>query len=584
MKRIIYFALLVAGLFAGTAEAVTCDSVKITYKLHGQTRRFNTSFCHRDDGSVVMKWDIVRNLKTWHGSYIMLPEAVENAMSLSYLMPEDGNNVTLPAGETFAILSRRALADLTQRGKVTLNRIEWTLTSAPDAGTVTAVSRPSGATMSVLNNESLPLVTSMQGNPLEINWTARIIDDTPKTTRQLIAEDRGRSGGIYYAYPFTTDEMPAIPDGYEVAFLSHYGRHGSRWLNKTWEYDEAMAAMDSAARIDGLTPLGRDVRDRLRVIVDQAEGNGGALSPLGERQHRQIAERIYRRFPHLFTDTARHIESFSSTTPRCIISMAAFNERLKELNPALKIRRHASPGDMRFISYSNPEMKAINNDSAPWWNALEAWRDSVLEPDRLMASLFTDPAGIKHPVRMMWLLHDIAVDTQDVEPGVELLDIFTDDELYHLWSCLNYKMYYLHGNNPATGAPGPRSASSLLRHFTADIDSATMGLRADRSVTLRFGHDTALMRLMALMNMDGSDASISSPRDIDGRWTDFLLTPMGANLQVVLLTSTRGDEPLILLRHNERTARLPLPALPGGYYRWSDVRRLWTANADRAEK
>lgn len=581
MKRILYIILLLAGLIPPTASALTCDSVKITYKLHGQTRRFNTSFCHRDDGSVIMSWDIVRNLRTWHGSYIMPSEAVKSGTSLSYLMPEDGNHVTLTDDETFAIISQQTLADLTLNGKATINGMHWTLTSAPGAGTLTAVSQPSGATMTVLNNPSLPLVTSMQGNPLEINWTAAIVDNSPRTTRQLIAEAPGRSGGIYYAYPFTTDEMPPLPDGYKVVFLSHYGRHGSRWLNKTWEYDEAMAAMDSAARTGGLTPLGEDVRQRLRVIVDQAEGNGGALSPLGERQHRQIAERMFHRFPALFTGPASHVESYSSTTPRCIISMAAFNERLKELNPSLSIQRHASPGDMRFISYSNPEMKAINSDTAPWWNDLEAWRDSVLEPGRLMASLFTEPEGIRQPVRMMWLLHDIAVDTQDVEPGVELLDIFTDDELYHLWSCLNYKMYYLHAYNPATGAPGPRSAASLLEHFVTDIDSVATGLRDNRSVTLRFGHDTALMRLMALMNMEGADASIDTPRDIDGRWTDFLLTPMGANLQVILLTSPH-DEPLILLRHNERTARLPLPSLPGGYYRWSDVRQLWTKNISSA--
>ena len=44
----------------------------------------------------------------------------------------------------------------------------------------------------------------------------------------LIAEEPGRSGGIYYAYPVTHDVMPPIPDGYEVSFISHYGRHGSR--------------------------------------------------------------------------------------------------------------------------------------------------------------------------------------------------------------------------------------------------------------------------------------------------------------------------------------------------------------------
>lgn len=581
MKRSITILFLLAATICHIAAA-DCDSVKLVYKLHGQTRRFNTSFCHRPDGGITMSWDIVRNLKTWRGSYTMSSEAVANGNTLSYLMPEDGNHATLGHNETFAILSRNALETLNNKGHVTLNGIEWERISAPGTPELVVRHTPTGACMTVANNMSLPLILSMQGNPLEINWTATVVNPKLQGPRQLIADKPERSGGIYYAYPFTTDEMPQVPEGYNVAFISHYGRHGSRWLIKTWEYDEALAALDSAAAVNGLTPLGIDALQRLRVIVAQSRGNKGALSPLGERQHRGIAERMLRRFPALFTGAGAHVEAFSSVEPRCIMSMAAFNERLKEINPALSIRRHAAPGDMRFISYSNPEMKAVNNDSSPWWNSLEAWRDSVLKPERLMASLFTNPDGVDNPVRLMWMLHDIAVDVQDVEPGVELLDLFTADELYDLWSCLNYKMYYLHGNNPATGAPGPRSAAALLRHFVADIDSVANGKRKGRTATLRFGHDTALLRLMALMNINGADAEIERAADYADGWQDFNLTPMAANLQVVVLTSPT-DEPLVLIRHNEQITSLPLEQLSGGYYRWADVKRLWSASAYKAE-
>lgn len=394
------------------------------------------------------------------------------------------------------------------------------------------------------------------------------------TAREQIAGTPGKSGGIYYAYPYDSDVMPQVPEGYKVAFISHYGRHGSRWLIKTWEYDEAIAALDSAAQKKGLTPLGSDVLSRLKIIAAQAEGNAGALSPKGERQHRGIAERMVRRFPALFADSAR-IEAFCSVEPRCIMSMAAFCERMKELNPTLHIQRHASPGDMQFISYSNPEIKAVNNPSSPWWGELETWRDSVLEPQRLMASLFTHPDKVAQPKRLQWILHDIAVDVQDVEPGVELLDIFTDDELFNLWQALNYKMYYLHGNNPATEAAGPKSARNLLNHIIADVDSAATGQRDNRSATLRFGHDTALLRLLALMHIEGASAVIDNPDKYHKYWQDFALTPMAANLQIVLLTSDNGDEPLVHIRHNERPAKLPIKEKTPHFYLWSDVKDLW---------
>lgn len=410
-------------------------------------------------------------------------------------------------------------------------------------------------------------------------WAALAVSAVPalaaeKTPRQLIAEIPERSGGIYYAYPHEDDIMPEIPKGYEVAFISHYGRHGSRWIIKTWEYHESIAALDSAAQHNGLTPLGNDVLRRLRIIEAQARGNEGALSPKGEAQHRGIAERLLLRFPDVLNDSAQ-IEAYSSTEPRCIMSMAAFCERMKELKPGLAIKRHASPGDMAFISWSNPEIKAVNKPDSPWWKDLEDWRDSVLKPQRLMAALFTDPLGVENPTRLMWMLHDVAVDVQDVDPGVELLDIFTTDELYNLWQALNYKMYYLHGNNPATKAAGPRSARSLLNHIVADIDSAATGSRPHRAATLRFGHDTALLRLLALAKIEGATEVVDNPAEYADHWQDFALTPMAANLQIILLTSCEGKEPLIHIRHNERPAVLPIKNTHRYFYPWTAVRSLW---------
>lgn len=167
MKRSITILFLLAATICQIAAA-ECDSVKLVYKLHGQTRRFNTSFCHRPDSGITMSWDIVRNLKTWRGSYSMSPEAVANGNTLSYLMPEDGNHATLSRNETFAILSRHALEALDKEGRVTLNGIEWERTSTPGSPEIVARNTTSGACMTVANNPSLPLILSMQGNPLEI--------------------------------------------------------------------------------------------------------------------------------------------------------------------------------------------------------------------------------------------------------------------------------------------------------------------------------------------------------------------------------------------------------------------------------
>lgn len=567
MKKL--FSILALGVAALTVSAQNFgDTITLTYKLHGQTRKFATVFSKEKDGAVKLDWSIVRNLKLWEGSYTMLPRSVASGSRISYLMPEDGNHVTLPEGETFAMLSQETFDLLLAGNPAKINGATWTPSPIRSNTALEAVS-DEGARMSVALTPGFPLIVSMQNNPLEINWTASWKVAYDRQAMKEIYENPDKSGGIYYAYPYSDDVMLEIPDGYKVSHMSHYGRHGSRWVIRDYEYDILIDTLSTRR----LTPYGEDVLRRVKLLADHARGHKGELTPLGERQHRGIAERMYRRFPELFVDSTA-IQAYSSTEPRCIISMAAFSERLKELNPALQISRHASPGDMRFISYSNPDAKAVNDSSSAWWGKLLAHRESVLNPDRLMKSIFVDPVDYKSGVYLAMLLHDIAIDTQDAEPGIELLDIFTLDELYALWQSLNYKMYYLHGNNPRTDFAGPRSADNLVRHFVADIDSAIAG--SVQPVTLRFGHDTALLRLLARMGVEGADAVIYDPGDYSKHWVDFSLTPMAGNLQVILLTSDKaGNEPLVVFRLNERPVALTAlkTNYPDNIYPWSAVKK-----------
>lgn len=172
MKRFLYILLMaLATLSAGAI--CRQDSVRLTYKLHGQTRRFAATFSHNDDGSVRMDWAIERNLKMWRGSYTMSPRAVETARTMSFLMPEDGRHVQLPDSETFAILSKTAFTALRDLGEMQWNNTTYRLDSIHN-GIIQATDIEEGAVIKVLDDPDFPIITSMTDNPLEINWTAEI--------------------------------------------------------------------------------------------------------------------------------------------------------------------------------------------------------------------------------------------------------------------------------------------------------------------------------------------------------------------------------------------------------------------------
>lgn len=425
---------------------------------------------------------------------------------------------------------------------------------------------------------------------------------TPEDIKREFKAAPGKSGGIYYAYPFTTDSVPDFPEGYEAVYISHYGRHGSRWAINEAQYPLVINILEEQMYAGNLTPEGKEVLRKIKIISEHAKGHAGELSPLGQRQHKGIARRMMQRTPKLFADSSE-VSALASIVPRCIISMAAFTEGLKEINPTLQITRSASPGDMDFISYSTPEAHKITNDSSYFLKDLSAFRQRTIPKDRLLKFLFKEVPLFSIPTSasippvhigadlFLKTLHDIAVTTQNVDLDIDLLSIFNEDELFAFWQPLNYNMYVRHANSPQGLKAGMNSARSLLNDIITRADKALK--EATPNVQLRFGHDTNLIRLLALMRLDGFSESETDPDKYYAAWQDYRVSPMAANLQIIFFrpVSTKSirseraidqniidQETLVMILHNERSVTVPILSDKAPYYHWGDLKKLWTTD------
>lgn len=177
MKRLILFVIITLAFsgFEIKAEVMPCDTVNVAYRLHGQTRRFKFVYEPDADGGLTLHWSIMRNLKLWTGTYTMPSSAVNDGTAQSWLMPEDGNHITLSPYETFAIISRKALAELNEKGKFAYNGVLWVkevTVDTPLGKAFKVKDHEEGASMTILDNPDLPLIVSMSDNPLEIDWIA----------------------------------------------------------------------------------------------------------------------------------------------------------------------------------------------------------------------------------------------------------------------------------------------------------------------------------------------------------------------------------------------------------------------------
>ena len=101
-----------------------------------------------------------------------------------------------------------------------------------------------------------------------------------QTTFEEISADLNKAGGVYLAYPKVEAKQTPAPKGYKPFYVSHYGRHGSRYLLGDRDYLWIIQLMQKADSINGLTPLGKDVLKRLSLVWQEGSGLTCAFSNL----------------------------------------------------------------------------------------------------------------------------------------------------------------------------------------------------------------------------------------------------------------------------------------------------------------
>lgn len=390
-----------------------------------------------------------------------------------------------------------------------------------------------------------------------------------QTTPAEIAENPERAAGIYHSYEYLPGPAAPVPAGYAPFYISHYSRHGSRYHASASTYTEPLEILRKAAGEGILTPKCREVLAKAEALAAGAEGRYGDLSPRGVAEHRAIAGRMYAAYPAVFSTRKGRvcrIESRSTQVPRCMLSMAAFNERLKELNPAIRITRDASVRDFGYMAYG-PSMSA---SSAAALKVADSLFGARMNPGRVMKSLFTDLAGVGDPVKLMRQLYILTSVIQDADHlGIEpFYDIFTDRELYDLWACENVRRYLQMGPSARFGDPIVADAKSLLRNIVETAREVVEG-RSDLAASLRFGHDVFVIPLVALLGVEGASARVESLDDVASAWSVEKVSPMAANVQFVFFRNAKTGDVRVRVLLNERDARLPVAG--GPYYPWKEL-------------
>lgn len=406
-----------------------------------------------------------------------------------------------------------------------------------------------------------------------------IATTTAQTTKERIFMDQRLAGGIYRPYPTEFKAQTPVPKGYEAFYISHYGRHGSRFIEFNKEFDMILSTFENAAQQNMLTAFGKETYDKLLAAGKICQGRAGDLTPLGITQHEQIATRMFENHPSIFRK-APEVTAISTTVPRCLISMNAFTNQLIRLKPDINIS---------LLDTGHPYMPILNPLSgvrttplakrvdkyrwphAEWVKEWDAFRDKHIDNSRMLNALFeTEFVPMIEDVNLfsMYLFRNIASFGGTPASHIDFSEVFTKDEVYRWWRVINIRSYLERGNSGVGGGFLSEIADVLVYHFLTEAQQKVA--TGKPAVSLRFGHDGCIMCMLGSMGITGWAQRVDNWEEVEDVCCDFTI-PMGCNFQWIFYRHKKSGEVLVKMMLNEEELELPLQSDVAPYYRWSDV-------------
>ena len=409
------------------------------------------------------------------------------------------------------------------------------------------------------------------------------ISATAQTAREKIFADPSYALGVYRLYPTEFKEQTPVPKGYKPFYISHYGRHGSRYVLRDEKFDRAYNVFADAAHFGKLTEFGQEIFDRMTRSKVDTYGRGGELSLKGQQQQREIAARMYKNYKQVFKK-AEYIDTKATIVPRVLMSMTAFCDELMRHDNSLDI--HYECGKP-FQKWLNPYYK--DNDprlaeyidryrhtaNCEWMKEWREYRRKNVDISRILNSLFK-PDYVKSmpfPHDFVFHLFKTATSFPGTPTSESILDIFTTEELYQQWKLVNIIFYHEKGPSGIKDKFLNGVSTPLLEKIIEDAEQKVA--EGKPAVTLRFGHDGNIMGLLNTMRIPGWCEEVDNYEDVEKYWNDFNI-PMGCNVQFIFYRNKKG-ETLVKLLLNEEELSLPkqIDSSLAPYYRWEDVQKFY---------
>ena len=395
---------------------------------------------------------------------------------------------------------------------------------------------------------------------------------------QLKADPR-KAYGTDFPYEFTTQKLTKAPKGYKPFYISHYGRHGSRYYWNALLYRELDSLLTFAHRRQQLTAEGEAFYQKFEAVKDELSTGVSELSDLGWEQHQRLARTMYNNFPEVFKKGG-NVLAISSLTGRCVLSMSGFCQELVQCNPKIEIREQSSrftldgvvPGDRQNpVKHDVPKPKPRFEKNRDQFKGTDNLRDIAI------SRTFTSTEGLPGSLHHIGSnLINLYTSLPNIGHEGMMGNIITDEEVAGEWEGANLGSY-------SWLFPDQYVMIPILQDIIRKADAVLNG-SSDHIADLRFGHDNCLGPLHILMGINGADRDPEDPYEVKNCYQNWE-TCKACNMQLIFYRKGKNNEDvLVKCLLNGKEASLPVPTDSYPYYKWSDFRQFYTARCNSIEK
>lgn len=406
---------------------------------------------------------------------------------------------------------------------------------------------------------------------------------------EVVLGDPFKSSGLDNIYDFDAQICTAAPKGYEAFYISHYGRHGSRYPYTATVATALLDMLHEAEGKENLSEYGSGLMARLELFMEKAGNHIGELTDLGRQQQYRLAGEMAERYPQAFRKGAV-VTAQASSSPRSILSMASFCTALARKCPSIRIDQ--------FQGFAETQATAPNMGRNPLRikgpGLGNPYRESPAEfmqrrfpefTETVLGKMFRDPYAALGDRDVQYLMDHIYMligGMNSLPDGVRMdfSDIATPETLARMWELDNYQRFCEYIDYTASCCSVFKDIIERADARLALLDSAAgkLGGRAE-GADLRFGHDHVLMSLLMIADIDSFGELPENPDELGHVFQTFR-SPMAANLHFVFYRPKNGRGPILTgLSLNGQPARLSaldkeLGISPdeSGFYRWDDVK------------